>query len=278
MRIIDGRAKVELSGGIDLDSVRNYAETGADFVSAGAITHSAPAMDISFRLDLLVIIRLRSTVSTMKDAAALAARGEPHGTVVVAERQTGGIGRQGHVWHSEADGGLYMSMVLRLEAPGPTVTMALGLAVQRAVDEVAGVSTDLRWPNDVMLNDRKLAGIMVQAADTALIAGIGVNVNQLHFPEDLQSVATSLRIETGREHSKDALLDRIVTECLRYAKLSKKGILRHFEERSSYVRGKAVEVDGTMRGVTAGLDPDGFLLLQTAGGIEKIVTGGVRPV
>jgi BirA family biotin operon repressor/biotin-[acetyl-CoA-carboxylase] ligase len=214
----------------------------------------------------------------MKDAAALAAQGEPHGTVVVAERQTGGMGRHGHAWHSEADGGLYMSMILRLEAPGPTITMALGLAVQRAVDDVAGVSTDLRWPNDVMLNERKLAGIMVQATDTALIAGIGVNVNQSHFPDDLKNVATSLRIETGREHPKDALLDRIVAECLRYARIGKEGILRRFEERSSYVRGKAVEVDGNMRGVTAGLDSNGFLLLQTAAGIEKIITGGVRPL
>src|SRR4051812_33976914 len=101
----------------------------------------------------------------MKDAAALASRGEQHGTVVVAERQTAGIGRHGHSWHSEADGGLYMSMILRPQAPGPSITMALGLAVQRAVEDMSGVAPDLRWPNDVMLNDRKLAGIMVQAAD-----------------------------------------------------------------------------------------------------------------
>jgi BirA family biotin operon repressor/biotin-[acetyl-CoA-carboxylase] ligase len=214
----------------------------------------------------------------MKDASALAARGEAHGTVVVAERQTSGIGRHGHSWHSEAGGGLYMSMILRLQAPGATVTMALGLAVQRAIDDMAGVSPDLRWPNDVMLNERKLAGIMVQAADDALIAGIGVNVNQPAFPDELKSIATSLRIETGREHSKDALLDRIVAESLRYVQIGKAGILRRFEERSSYVRGKAVEVDGAIKGITAGLDQDGFLLVQTATGTEKIIAGGVRPL
>jgi BirA family biotin operon repressor/biotin-[acetyl-CoA-carboxylase] ligase len=223
-----------------------------------------------------VIVRLHSTESTMKDAAALAAKGEPHGTVVVAERQTSGIGRHGHTWHSEAGGGLYMSMILRLQAPGPAVTMALGLAVQRAIDDLTNVSPDLRWPNDVMLNERKLAGIMVQAADDALIAGIGVNVNQAVFPDELQSVATSLRIETGREHSKDALLGRIIAESLRYIQIGKAGILRRFEERSSYVRGKAVQVDGQISGVTAGLDDDGFLLVQTATGVEKIIAGGVR--
>ena len=223
-----------------------------------------------------MIVRLDSTESTMKDAAALAAKGEPHGTVVVAERQTAGIGRHGHSWHSEADGGLYMSIILRLQTPGPTVTMALGLGVQRALDDLAGVCPDLRWPNDVMLNNRKLAGIMVQAADEALIAGIGVNVNQQSFPNELLGIATSLRIETGREHSKDALMARIIAESLRYVQIGKAGILRRFEERSSYVRGKAVEVDGAMRGVTAGLDGDGFLLVQTSSGIEKVIAGGVR--
>jgi BirA family biotin operon repressor/biotin-[acetyl-CoA-carboxylase] ligase len=223
-----------------------------------------------------VIIRLHSTESTMKDAAALASKGEPHGTVVVAERQTSGIGRHGHSWHSEADGGLYMSMILRLQTPGPTLTMALGLAVQRAIDDLAGVSPDLRWPNDVMLNERKLAGIMVQAADDALIAGIGVNVNQRSFPDELSTIATSLRIETGREHSRDALLDRIVAESLRYVQIGKTGILRRFEERSSYVRGKAVEVDGRISGITSGLDDDGFLLVRTESGVEKIIAGGVR--
>src|SRR5689334_3676095 len=125
----------------------------------------------------------------MIDAAAFAARGEPHGTVVVAERQTAGIGRHGHSWHSEASGGLYLSIILRLRlvpSDMPALTMALGLAVQEAVNDYAGISADLRWPNDVMLNERKLAGIMVQASpEGALIAGMGVNVNQKTFPDEL---------------------------------------------------------------------------------------------
>ncbi len=90
---------------------------------------------------------LRSTESTMKDAAKLAARGEPHGTVVVAEEQTAGIGRHGHTWHSAGNGGLYLSIILRLPLPPdvlPVLTMALGLAVACAVEEVCGVT--LRYP------------------------------------------------------------------------------------------------------------------------------------
>jgi len=230
-----------------------------------------------------VILRLRSTSSTMKDAAALASKGQPHGTAVVADIQTAGIGRHGHTWHSEDLGGLYLSIVLRMPLASPSMpvlTMALGLAVQRAVNDVAQVSADLRWPNDVMLSERKLAGILVQAAGDALIAGIGVNVNQETFPLDLAGIATSLRRETGHEFSKDDLANRIVAESLRYAALlSEKGrleILRRFEQSSTWPRGKAVEVDGRIRGVTAGLDENGFLLVQTPDKLETVIAGGVR--
>jgi BirA family biotin operon repressor/biotin-[acetyl-CoA-carboxylase] ligase len=232
-----------------------------------------------------MIHRLNVTTSTMKDAAALAAKGEPHGTAVIANVQTAGIGRQGHTWHSEDEGGLYISIVLRmpvLPASMPILTMALGLAVQRAVNDLAQVATDLRWPNDVMLSERKLAGILVQAAEGALIAGIGLNVNQSSFPLDLADIATSLKRETGREHSKDALAERIVAESLRYASLlnekGKREILRRFEECSTWPNAKAVEIDGKIRGVTAGLDENGFLLVRTPEKLETIIAGGVRSI
>jgi BirA family biotin operon repressor/biotin-[acetyl-CoA-carboxylase] ligase len=230
-----------------------------------------------------MIIRLQSTTSTMKDAAVLAAQGEPHGTAVMAHVQTAGVGRQGHTWHSGDMGGLYLSIVLRLpiatEAT-PILTMALGLAVQRAVNDIAQLSTDLRWPNDLLLSERKVAGILVQAVEGALIAGIGLNVNQTSFPGDISEIATSLHLETGREYPKDSLADRIVAESLRYSALlvnkGKREILRRFEESSTWPRGKAVEVDGKIRGLTAGLDENGFLLVQTPEKLETIVAGGVR--
>jgi BirA family biotin operon repressor/biotin-[acetyl-CoA-carboxylase] ligase len=154
--------------------------------------------------------------------------------------------------------------------------MALGLAVQTSINDLARVATDIRWPNDVMLNDRKLGGIMVQAEGGAQIAGIGVNVNQSSFPEDLVQLATSLRLETGREHSKDSLMNRILAESLRYASLEKSEVLRRFEEASSWVSDKPVIVDGRISGITAGLDENGFLLVRTPNGIETILAGGVR--
>ncbi|HKD06319.1 MAG TPA: biotin--[acetyl-CoA-carboxylase] ligase [Bryobacteraceae bacterium] len=225
-----------------------------------------------------MIYRLATTGSTMNDAAALAKQGEPHGTAVVAEEQTDGIGRHGHSWHSEPGDGLYLSIILRLP-PVPTLTMALGLAVQRAIDDVAQVATDLRWPNDVMLNGRKVAGVMVQAAEPGvLIAGIGINVNHSAFPHELAEIATSLRIETGHTQDKEALLQRTLAECLRHARLDKAETIRRFELHSTYANGKAVVVDEQVRGVTAGLDENGFLRLQTPCGIKLIMAGGVRPI
>ena len=232
---------------------------------------------------------LKTTESTMKEAAAMAARGEPHGTVVAADRQTAGIGRHGHTWYSDSSGGLYFSIILRLSLTPdllPILTMALGLATLTAIDDIAGVACDLRWPNDVLLNDRKVAGIMVQGeADAALIAGIGVNVNQSEFPAELRDIATSLRRETKREFSKETVLGRVVAESLKYAALlaesGKCPILDRFEKHSGYVNGKSVVVDapgGEISGVTAGLDENGYLRVRTARGMETIVTGGVRPM
>lgn len=223
-----------------------------------------------------MIHRLQVTSSTMQDAAALASQGAPHGTTVVTETQSAGIGRHGHAWHSEDLGGLYLSIILRIPGVGPSVTLALGLAVQEALHEVAGVSADLRWPNDVMLNERKVAGILVQAADDALIAGIGINVNQRQFPPDLAETATSLYLETGKTIDLETLLQRVVVLSLHHTKLPQPEILRKFENCSSYARGKAVEVEGTL-GVTMGLDETGFLLVRTAAGIQTITAGGVRP-
>ena len=161
-------------------------------------------------------IWLRSTTSTMIDAAVLAARGEPHGTVVAADSQTAGVGRQGHSWHSEDTGGLYVSIILRLHflpRDLPLLTMALGLAVQRALQPEA--TTDIRWPNDILLHGKKLAGILVQTPATGVaIAGIGLNVNQTSFPDDLREIATSLRLHGSEELCKEQILERIVADCL----------------------------------------------------------------
>ncbi len=136
---------------------------------------------VSESLHPRTVLWLEQTDSTMLDAARLAEGGCPSGTVVGAEEQTAGQGRHGRSWRSDREAGLYFSTVLRLPlapAQQPMVTMAVGLAVAEALMQTTGVTVDLRWPNDIMLNGRKAVGILVQQHNGALITGIGINVNQ----------------------------------------------------------------------------------------------------
>lgn len=235
------------------------------------------------------IIWLDSTTSTMQEAQRLIADHCPSGTVVGAEEQSSGIGRHGRLWLSEREAGLYESVVLRLPMPVegyPVVTLALGLATAEAITQTTGIACDLRWPNDVLIEEKKCAGILAQIlTGGAVIAGIGVNVNQTVFPEELQPIATSLRLASGRVQSREdllvALLPAIDSYCRMLVEDGKEPILRAFSQASSYVRGRRVVVDQgdvVLHGVTAGLDPSGFLILEGDDGRETLIfTGGVRP-
>ena len=227
------------------------------------------------------IVWRASTASTMEDAARLTAPG----SVVVAGAQTAGQGRFGRRWHSEPGAGLYVSILLRPRGVTPTLTLALGLAAAEAIAATAGVACDLRWPNDVLIGEKKCAGVLVQLGDAAAIAGIGVNVNQVAFPDDIATLATSLRIATGREQSREDLLIELLGAVDRHLDLIEYrgpgAVLDLFAGSSSYVRGRRVTVDmdgESVRGTADGLDPSGFLWLRCDDGSRRLIlSGGVRP-
>jgi BirA family biotin operon repressor/biotin-[acetyl-CoA-carboxylase] ligase len=210
--------------------------------------------------------------STMRAAVGL----EP-GSVVLADRQTAGQGRLGRSWHSEPGSGIYCSIVLK---PMPALTLALGLATADAIARSTGIVCDLRWPNDVMLGGKKVAGILVQVANGNAIAGIGINVNQTSFPEELASEATSLRLHTDAPLSSTGILLHLLPAIDAFVELDKETILRLFTRASSYAAGRRVTVaqpDGVIEGITAGLDPAGFLMVHKDDGTDTlIVAGGVR--
>jgi BirA family biotin operon repressor/biotin-[acetyl-CoA-carboxylase] ligase len=228
----------------------------------------------------------RSIDSTMHEAVRLAQAGAASGTIVGADEQTGGIGRQGHTWHSQKDAGLYVSFILRIPvaaADVPVVTLALGLAAAEAIAKTAGVACDLRWPNDVLINGRKCCGILTQLHTPAIVAGVGINVNHSDFPDDISPVATSLRVATGREQSREVLLGNLWTAVETFTGIlvndGKDVLLRLFENASSYVRGRRVTVDNAIVGTTAGLDANGFLILKKDDGADMLIlAGGVRPL
>lgn len=218
------------------------------------------------------ILHFESIDSTQRIAAAA----EP-GTIVLADRQLAGLGRHGHTWHSEPGAGIYCSLVL---PPSPVLTLALGLAAVAAVAQATGIQCDLRWPNDLMLDNRKAAGILVQLVNGQAIAGIGINVNQTGFPDDLQGEAISLRQHAGREFAREDILFALFPAIDSLAGEDTETVLRLFTHASSYVAGRRVTVrqpGGVLTGTTAGLDPAGFLVVRQDDGTDTLIlAGGVR--
>ena len=234
------------------------------------------------------IVYFETLDSTMREAALLADGGGASGTVVVADEQTAGQGRHGHTWHSEKGSGLYVSIILRPLLPPefmPILTLALGLSTAEAIARSTDVQCDLRWPNDILVGEKKVAGILVQLLESAVIAGIGINVNHYAFPPELAAEATSLRIAAGRPHAREDLLISLAPAVDSFCKMliegGREAILKAFSQHSSYARNKRVCVrqgDEIILGTTAGLDPSGFLIVRKDDGTQNVVlAGGVRP-
>ena len=166
------------------------------------------------------------------------ARRDPQpGRIVGAEEQTAGIGRHGRKWISEPGRGPCMCRWCWLRKPVPVIMLALGLAARQAIG-----CGDLRWPNDVLVNGKKCAGVLAQLEGDTIIAGIGINVSQTEFPADLETPATSLLLE-GVTVSREDLLVALVDAWIVIHALSPDEILREFTNASSYVFGKRVRVD-----------------------------------
>lgn len=230
--------------------------------------------------------------STNTSAMAAAAEGAPEGSVFLAEEQTAGRGRGANTWRSEGSTGIYCSVVLRPELPPSEVlafSLAAGLAVRAAIEQVdSRITTDLKWPNDLLIDGKKVCGILAEMNAEAtrvryIVVGIGINVNQASFPKDLG--ATSLRLATGSEWSRVELVAALLKSLDReYHQLcddpeAKQEILRRFAESSSWVQGKAVRIEengASFDGATEGLDQRGFLRIRTAKGTKTVLSGTVR--
>ncbi len=234
--------------------------------------------------------------STNTAAMAAAAAGAPEGSVFLAEEQTAGRGRGTNSWESERSAGIYCSVVLRPALPPSDalpLTLAAGLAVRAAIAQVdTRVSLDLKWPNDVLIKGRKVCGILAEMHAEAtrvryIVLGIGINVNQKSFPKEIENEATSLLIETGSECSRVEVAAALLKSLDREYSLlledpdAQQSILRRFAEQSSWVRGKQVRIEESepkIAGITEGLDEQGFLQVQTAQGLQRVLSGTVRAV
>jgi len=228
-------------------------------------------------------------VSTNDLAHQFALAGASEGTLVLAEEQSSGRGRLGRTWASERFSGIYASLILRPEIEpreAPILNLAAAVAVSKGIRDVVRLETDIKWPNDVLVNGHKCCGILTEMSTELdkiqfVIAGIGINVNQMKFPPELENKASSLFLETKRVISRIEVLVSVLKrfEDL-YAEFLRKGrsvVLEQWIQRSSYASGKKVIVESGSRrisGITVGLGDDGTLQVKTENGqIETVMSG-----
>jgi len=235
------------------------------------------------------IVHYFRTDSTNDVALNLAAQGEPHGTVILAEEQTAGRGRLGRSWYSEKSSGIYASIILRpplAPAAAPVLTLLAGVATQQAVSAVTGLPVDIRWPNDLLLNGKKVCGILTEMSAEldrlhAVVLGIGLNVNHREMPPELKEIATSLRMEGRKPYSRAQILVALLKELERkYRLLLEEGsvaITRAWAAASTYAQGKRIRVvsgGGAFLATTAGLEPSGALRVRREDGREELLVAG----
>ncbi|MDZ7697831.1 MAG: biotin--[acetyl-CoA-carboxylase] ligase [Deltaproteobacteria bacterium] len=237
--------------------------------------------------DIAYFMEIDSTNARAKD---MASEGAAEGTVVVAEKQTGGRGRKGRDWFSPPMGGIYCSLILRPEFPpedGPKITFLSAVAAAEALGRFMSSGLTIKWPNDILANGKKIAGILTEMtsemdAINYVVVGIGINVNTHAFPGDIQQKATSLLRETNERFSRVAILRAYLEAQEKWYNLFKKEgfepILEKWATMAPIV-GKAVRiemVDRTIEGKVRGIDPDGVLIVEDKdGAAHRIISGDV---
>ncbi|GAB6990270.1 biotin--[acetyl-CoA-carboxylase] ligase [Paenibacillus pini] len=234
---------------------------------------------------------LGSTTSTQDEARALAEDGAPEGTLVIAEEQTGGKGRLGRKWFSPAGKGVWMSLILRPNQPlqdTPQLTLLAGVAVCRAVRKMTGLDAGIKWPNDLLVDRRKICGILLESAAEEehvryCIVGIGISVNldETDYPPELQGVATSLKIASGTTVDRTQLIAAVMVEFeTLYELYCSQGFqpIASLWEALSVTLGESVTIKNIygdeVHGVAAGISAAGALLVDMGDGRQVPVFSG----
>jgi len=224
------------------------------------------------------IVCLKETDATNLRAKELAGSGAPEGTVVIAETQTMGRGRKGRTWFSPYREGIYVSIIVRPEispSAAPRMTLMAAVAVAEALDSLVQLKVKIKWPNDILVNDRKLAGILTEMSMEMdeveyMVVGLGLNVNTpaRSFPEEIGGNATSILIETGERFSRVDLIQAYLKCYDNYYEILKRNgfapIMKRWKEFSDII-GRRVTVDVIGKkhiGKVVDIDDDGVLILK----------------
>lgn len=228
--------------------------------------------------------------STNTEALKQARLGADEGLCIVARQQTAGRGRHGRTWVSEKDAGLYFSIVLRPKLETrflPLITLMTGVAVHATLQEYS-LKPDIKWVNDILVNEKKISGILAETAETstglAVIVGVGINIRSTNYSDEIADIATSIEGESPQER---AVATGDLTETLTrfisyfYDILQGEGgpahIILEWRRRSTYFSGKNVRVvmgNEAITGITDGLEENGALRVRTADGAIRIIQAG----
>ena len=235
------------------------------------------------------VVYYEETDSTNNRAKEAGAKGCGHGTLFVAERQAAGKGRRGRGWESPAGTSIYMTLLLRpaiLPAKAPQLTLLMAVAVVEGIREVTGINCQIKWPNDIVLHGRKVCGILTEMSTEIdyinhVVIGVGVNVNQETFPEELRERAISLKTELGGSIRRSELIAAVMesfeacyetflkTEDLSVLKARYNSLLVNKDEKV-----RVLEPRNEYEACALGINDSGELMVRTQDGQEKAVYAG----
>jgi len=249
----------------------------------GALAEVVAARGLSIGKPVELMEETDSTNDVAKRAARL---GAPHGALFVAESQRAGRGRQGRAWLGERGESVLLSVLLRLSCDPrklPPVALAVGLAARDAIAKATGKNAQIKWPNDVLIDGKKVAGVLVEAIVSgasveAVVVGVGVNVHQRSFAPEIAERATSVALHASRPPDRAVIIADLLEGIDREAShVSARGLgLVHARiTAADALVGREVEIEG-VRGVACGIDLDGALRIRTSDGtIRRVVSGEV---
>lgn len=231
------------------------------------------------------------TDSTNVQARILAEQRAAHGTLVVADRQTGGKGRRGRSWDSPGGEGIFMSLLLRPEmnaVNASMLTLIMALAAEKGVREATGLESQIKWPNDLVLNKKKICGILTEMSTDQMeikyvIIGTGINVCQTQFPEEIKATATSLYLESGEKISRSKIIGCVMEAFEEYYEKfmeteDMSGLIEEYNERLVNLNNEVciLAPTGDFRGISTGINKDGGLMVRLEdGSVTEVISGEV---
>ena len=236
------------------------------------------------------IVFLETVDSTNEEAKRQANAGAPHGTLVVAEMQTAGKGRMGRTFDSQKQKGIWMSLLIKDDiepSNASMLTLVMGLAAVKAIETVTKLTPQIKWPNDVIVNGKKLVGILTEMSikadgSVSIILGTGINVLHDCFPKELASVATSIFLESGQRIGRAQLIEEVLQQFESYYYIYKQtqdlSGLKDAYNDCLINRGRQVQVQnpkGSYMGWALGINAEGELLVETENEVRQVVSGEV---